>query len=303
MHPLSPQQDKSQPRQPIESRAGASLGPGLPQPQQEGIPVNQLVAFNFESHHVRVVMDKQGEPWFVAADVCAALTINTEQTRRLGEDEKGLRSVQTPGGPQEMTVVNEPGLYVLTFTSRKPEARRFKHWVTHEVLPTLRKTGAYALPAAAPAQPRLAPSSPLQDQVLAHLDVARTLASFIPGLKPELAAACALDAIHRDTGLTMEPHRRGLPAASEPPARLNATQLGQKVGLSARKMNLRLAACGLQRRNEREEWELTDAGQDYAEAVPFSRHGHAAYQLLWRPEVLGVLEDAARSSAITVGLG
>ncbi|WP_338869360.1 Bro-N domain-containing protein [Myxococcus stipitatus] len=265
--------------------------------------MNQLVALNFESHHVRVVMDEQGEPWFVAADVCAALTINTEQTRRLGDDEKGLRTVQTPGGPQEMTVVNEPGLYVLTFTSRKPEARRFKHWVTHEVLPTLRKTGTYSAPGAPSQQSLPALPPPLHIQVLAHLEVARTLASFVPGLKPELAAACALDAIHRDTGLTMEPHRRGLPAASEPPARLNATQLGQKLGLSARKMNLRLEACGLQRRNEREEWELTDAGRDYAEAVPFSRNGHAAYQLLWRPEVLGVLEDAARSSSMTVGLG
>ncbi|WP_426749932.1 BRO-N domain-containing protein [Myxococcus sp. Y35] len=265
--------------------------------------MNQLVAFNFESHHVRVVIDEQGEPWFVAADVCAALTINTEQTRRLGVDEKGLRTVQTPGGPQEMTVVNEPGLYVLTFTSRKPEARRFKHWVTHEVLPTLRRTGSYTAPGAPSPQPPPVLPPPLQAQVLAHLEVARTLASLVPGLKPEMAAACALDAIHTDTGLTMEPHRRGLPAAAEPPARLNATELGQKVRLSARKMNLRLEACGLQRRNEREEWELTDAGRDYAEAVPFSRHGHAAYQILWRPDVLGVLEDAARSSALSVGVG
>lgn len=139
--------------------------------------------------------------------------------------------------------------------------------------------------------------------MLAHLEVARTLASFIPGLKPELAAACALDAIHRDTGLTMEPRRRGLPAAAEPPARLTAAQLGQKVGPFVQTMNLRLEACGLQRRNEHEEWELTDAGREYAEAVPFSRNGHAAYQLLWRPEVLGVLEDVARSSAISVGIG
>ncbi|MCP3104493.1 hypothetical protein LZ198_37085 [Myxococcus sp. K15C18031901] len=265
--------------------------------------MNQLVAFNFESHHVRVVMDEQGQPWFVAADVCGALTLNTEQTRRLGDDEKGLRTVQTPGGPQEMTVVNEPGLYVLTFTSRKPEARRFKHWVTHEVLPTLRKTGNYTAPGASPQQPHLAPSSLLQVQVLAHLEVAKALTTFVPGLKPELAAACALDAIHQDTGLAMEPHRKGLPASAEPPARLNATQLGQKVGLTARKMNLRLEACGLQRRNEREEWELTDTGREYAEAVPFSRHGHSAYQLLWRPEVLGVLENAARSSSMSVDLG
>ena|GEM_PF-3889155 len=165
-----------------------------------------------------------------------------------------------------------------------------------------RKTGSYTAPGATSPQPRLAHVSPLQDLVLAHMEVARTLASFISGLTPELAAARALDAIHTDTGLTMEPHRRGLFAASEPPARLTAAQLGQQVGLSPKKMNLRLEACGLQRQAASGEWELTDAGRDYAEAVPFSRHGHAAYQLLWQPEVLGVLEDAARSSSMTVGL-
>ncbi|WNZ65893.1 Bro-N domain-containing protein [Myxococcus sp. MxC21-1] len=179
----------------------------------------------------------------------------------MGDDEKGLRTVQPPGGPQELTVANESSLYVLTFTSRKPEARRFKHWVTHEVLTTLRTTGSDTAPGAPSPQPIPALPPPLQGQVLAHLEVARTLASFAPGRKAELAAACALDTIHTDTGLTMEPHRRGLPAAAEPPARLNATQLGQKLGLSAREMNLRLEACWLQRRNAREERELTDTGQ------------------------------------------
>ncbi|GEL75604.1 hypothetical protein [Myxococcus virescens] len=177
------------------------------------------------------------------------------------------------------------------------------HPLAHFNFEAHRKTGSHTASGAPSPQPRLAPVSPLQDLVLAHLEVARTLASFIPGLTPELAAARALDAIHTDTGLTMEPHRRGLSAAAEPPARLTATQLGQKVGLSARKMNLRLEACGLQRRNEHEEWELTDAGQDYAEAVPRTLQDHSAYQLLWQPEVLGVLEDAARSSSMTVGLG
>jgi len=177
------------------------------------------------------------------------------------------------------------------------------HPLAHFNFEAHRKAGSHTASGAPSPQPRLAPVSPLQDLVLAHLEVARTLASFIPGLTPELAAAHALDAIHTDTGLTMEPHRRGLSAAPKPPARITAAQLGQKAGLSVHTMNLRLEACGLQRRNEHEEWELTDAGQDYAEAVPRSLQDHSAYQLLWRPEVLGVLEDAARSSSMTVGLG
>ncbi|WP_141620338.1 Bro-N domain-containing protein [Myxococcus sp. AB036A] len=256
----------------------------------------------------RVVTDAHGEHWFVAKDIAESLEYRmaSDLTRVLATDEVRTHDVRTDAGTREMSIISEPGLYRAIFAAKPhshekaEKVERFRRWVTHTVLPSIRKTGSYTTPGAPSPQPR---PSPLQAQVLAHLEVARTLASFIPGLKPELAAACALDAIHRDTGLTMEPHRKGLPAAAEPPARLNATQLGQKVGLSARKMNLRLEACGLQRRNEREEWELTDAGREYAEAVPFSRNGHAAYQLLWRPEVLGVLEDVARSSAISVGLG
>lgn len=118
---------------------------------------NQLPAvFNFVSHTMRVVM-RDGEPWFVAADVCAAIGITTEQTRRLDDDEKGLYSTQTPSGTQEMTVINESGLYSLILGSRKPEAKKFKKWVTSEVLPAIRKTGTYTL--AKPAEP--APASTL----------------------------------------------------------------------------------------------------------------------------------------------
>ena len=85
-----------------------------------------------------------GEPWFVAADVCAALEIDRTQTRRLDDDEKGVCSIHTPGGEQEYQTVNEPGLYSLVLGSRKPEAKVFKRWITHEVIPTIRKHGMYA---------------------------------------------------------------------------------------------------------------------------------------------------------------
>lgn len=89
-----------------------------------------------------------GEPWFVAKDVCEALELDVSQVRRLDDDEKGLRSIQTLGGFQEMVTINEPGLYSLILGSRKPEARAFKRWVTHEILPAIRRTGAYLAPGA-----------------------------------------------------------------------------------------------------------------------------------------------------------
>lgn len=85
------------------------------------------------------------EPWFVAKDVANALGYRTasEMTRRLDEDEKGKRSVYTPGGPQGLIVVSEPGLYVAILGSKIPQAKAFKRWVVHEVLPAIRKTGGY----------------------------------------------------------------------------------------------------------------------------------------------------------------
>ena len=89
-----------------------------------------------------------GEPWFVAADVCRALEIKNSRdvVARLDEDEKGVVLIDTLGGKQEMTTVSESGLYSLVLGSRKPEARAFKRWITHEVIPSIRKTGAYGKP-------------------------------------------------------------------------------------------------------------------------------------------------------------
>ena len=83
---------------------------------------------------------------FVAADVCSALHIGnpSDAVGRLDEDEKGIGIVDTLGGPQEMVVVSESGLYALILRSRKPQACAFRRWVTSEVIPSIRRTGAYS---------------------------------------------------------------------------------------------------------------------------------------------------------------
>lgn len=100
---------------------------------------------NTEFGALRVVKDDQGEPWFVAKDVCNALDLGRQQdsTRYLDSDEKGECLVDTASGKQRMVTVNEPGLYSLIMRSRKPEAKAFQRWVTHEVLPAIRKDGGY----------------------------------------------------------------------------------------------------------------------------------------------------------------
>lgn len=90
-------------------------------------------------------IEQNGEPWFIARDVCECLSIGKyrDAVSRLEEDERGSVEVDTPGGRQGMTAINEYGLYNLILSSRKPEAKEFKRWITHEVIPAIRKTGGY----------------------------------------------------------------------------------------------------------------------------------------------------------------
>lgn len=249
--------------------------------------MNQIVAFDFESHDVRVVLGQDGEPMFVAADLLSTLNLDRKALERLDDDEKGVSSIHTPGGQQEMTVVNESGLFNLVLGSRKPEAKRFKRWVTHEVLPSIRKTGSYAVPGSVAALP-----APTQDRVTAILIIGEAVAK-VPGVKQGIAMAATLTCIQENTGLSVETMRRALPACNDPLAAVNPTKLGEQIGLSARAVNLRLAGLGFQNRNDRDEWELTDAGQAWGEALPYSRNGHSGYQILWRPEVADLLKEAA----------
>jgi prophage antirepressor-like protein len=109
--------------------------------------VNELLkAFDYQGAQIRTVI-RDGEPWFVAKDVCELLELgNIAMTlERLNDDEKGVNTIDTLGGPQSMNIVDESGLYRLIFTSRKEEAELFRRWVAHEVLPAIRKTGSYFL--------------------------------------------------------------------------------------------------------------------------------------------------------------
>lgn len=105
-----------------------------------------------ENEEFRVI-DRDGDPWFIANEVCARLGIGNaaQATARLDTDEKGIITNDTLGGSQRLRVVNESGLYSLIMTSRKPQAKRFKKWVTSQVLPEIRKTGSFAGSARTPA--------------------------------------------------------------------------------------------------------------------------------------------------------
>lgn len=108
----------------------------------------EIVPQVFESSEfgkLRVTQDENGEPWFVASDIAKALGYRDAEkmTRRLDDDEKDTRSVGTPGGEQQMTVITEAGMYSAILGSKVEGAKRFKRWVTHEVLPAIRRDGGY----------------------------------------------------------------------------------------------------------------------------------------------------------------
>nr|MDH3107512.1 phage antirepressor KilAC domain-containing protein [Bacillus altitudinis] len=97
--------------------------------------------FNYQDQEVRTVI-QDGQPWFVAKDVCEILGIKnaTQAVSKLDIDERSMLNIGRQGNTN---IVNEPGLYTLILGSRKPEAKQFKRWITHEVIPTIRKTGGY----------------------------------------------------------------------------------------------------------------------------------------------------------------
>ena len=127
--------------------------------------MNDLQIFTYQQNAVRTV-ERDGEPWFVLKDVCDVLGISKyrDVSERLDTDEREPVKVDTPGGPQMMTAVNESGLYSVILRSDKPEAKPFRKWVTSEVIPAIRRHGSYSRKPLTPAEQLLAQANVLVEQ-------------------------------------------------------------------------------------------------------------------------------------------
>lgn len=176
---------------------------------------NALAVFEFQSNQLRtVVID--GRPWFVAADACAVLEIGRthDAVRGLDEDEKGTETIRTPGGDQAVTIINEPGLYSLILRSRKPQAKAFKRWITHDVIPALRQTGTYSLPAQRELSRRELAQMVIEAEDRADAEAQRAdAAEAVAAEKAEQLAiaapkAATLDAIEAGDGMTTKAYRK-----------------------------------------------------------------------------------------------
>jgi len=251
------------------------------------IQMNAITPFQFESHSVRVVTDEKGDPWFTAADVCAALEMgNARQALESHVDPEDVQKLDTltAGGKQSVNHINESGIYALILGSTKPEAKRFKRWVTSEVLPTLRKTGTYSVPTSAPALP----GSPqaVEEAFACGLRIAK-LCGFEGNHALLSADRCSREFTGRSALQVI-----GATLLADPRGRIyTPTDLGKMLDppQSARKVNLTLAAAGMQAPDVRGAWVPTPTAEGLFEWLDTGkRHsdGTPVKQLKWFDGVL-----------------
>ncbi len=194
--------------------------------------MSNVVPFQFDEHEIRVIRDEHGEPWFVARDVCEALEIGntSDALRRLDDDEVGSTEVTDSLGRKQVTsIVNEPGLYSLIMSSRKSEAQKFKRWITHEVLPSLRRTGIYALSGGFDQCHHL----PFSPSVVSNTFRSFAAIARAAGFKGHQIALCANSASRKLMGvdcLALMGATRILTGIDVP--HFTASELGERIGLT-----------------------------------------------------------------------
>jgi hypothetical protein len=230
---------------------------------------DELQVWNYNAHEIRTVT-REGEPWFVAQDVCAILGLGdtSKAVQNLEDAEKGTTSVPTLGGVQSMTIVNESGMYALVFKSRKVEAKAFRLWVTGTVLPQIRKTGSYSLPSS------------------------KNVYGILRGLVDDLERQ---DQQIAAVSQRVDKIAQGIPALPVPESAafeyVTPTQIGRMFSprMSGIETNLRLQFAGLQYRVGGE-WVPSDKGKDYVKTLPVQlENGKCVYQLHWQRRVFDMI--------------
>jgi len=223
--------------------------------------MSNIIPFSYQEKEIRIIEDQDGTPWWVAKDVCEVLGFKNYRdalSYHLDDDEKGVVSADTPGGKQELLTINESGLYTLILKSTKPVARPFRKWVTSEVLPSIRKTGSYAMPYHEPET-----LIPVSKEFKAAVAIAKAA-----GLKGNQATLCANNAVRRITGVNLLEIIDATHLICEKQEQhLTATQLGKILGLTAQKTNKLLESKGVIEsfRDEKNKlkWKPTVKGEQY----------------------------------------
>lgn len=258
---------------------------------------NALQVFNFEKRDVRVVM-KKGEPWWVAKDVCEVLELSnpSEALKGLDDDERGSLRISEgtspAGGNPNMNIISESGLYTLIMRSNKPEAKRFRKWVTSEVLPALRKTGSYSIKKDPDEERKLeiARQRIALQEKNANARLAKIMQRMVEHPAYELTTESKRILAHEITHLTTgREHLEMLPDAET--RYYSAKQIGDEAGVSNRRVMKAAREMGLVapegQSNDYGRWKMTKS--------PYSPHecSQWGFSEAGRQKVLEALQDAA----------
>ena len=242
---------------------------------------NQLQVFNNEEFGEIRTAGTADNPLFCLADVCKALELDASQVMKRLED--GVFSIHPIidklGRTQNANFVNEDGLYDVILDSRKPEAKKFRKWITAEVLPSIRKTGAYMTPRVDEVKP---------SQMVMEIGAMSTALQNTFGVQKGISLLKATDAISNYYNFDLTPLKELVPPAEHELGTLTPTDIGKQIGVPARKVNENLINAGLQVKDGKG-YRLTDEGKKYAEAMPYTRNGHSGYQIKWMPKTITFL--------------
>lgn len=247
------------------------------------------IVFQFQSQSVRTITI-EGNPWFVAKDVCDVLSLTNPSMAlsNLDDDERAKFNLGRQG---DTNIINESGLYSLILTSRKPEAKAFKKWVTSEVLPSIRKTGSYSKPDSRNALQMFLPREEHQGEIDIQFYIAEQLVERV-GVKKGMAFAVACGNIQASTGRNMEAFRLLLPPA-EKACVLNQTELGKLLGVSSHEIGKRLRKHGLMEVINSERV-LTEKGHQFGDMFYYSNAetGHTGCEPRWSESVLELIRES-----------
>ena len=272
-----------------------------------------LVPYPFEGHRIRVSTDEHGEAWFAAADVAIALGQHpiARALADLPEEEHCLHSQEGSGSEgRTLALISEDGLFRLLLGSDSRAAWRMRRWLTHDLLPAIQRSHHHAAPQEekpVEAIRRQTAAAVLReaDEIIELTGVshAQALLSALEriqanGAAPKVAlqGACSLPR-HAIRGQLEQLERsprpnppQRLPSARPAVAWLTADQVADRLDRTLRGTNQRLAASGLQIRNDEDDWQLTEAGRDWGIALPLCSRGERRQRILWDPAVVTLLE-------------
>lgn len=255
--------------------------------------MDAVTVFNFQDQHeVRTVV-RDGEPWFVAKDICEILELTnpTVAIESLDDDERSKYSLGRQG---EVNIVNESGLYALVFKSRKPEAKAFRKWVTSDVLPTIRKTGWYEM--------QQVSQQPVPAEIAEREFLVLKRMAELFGLTHNRALISANIALRKRTGIDFQAELDVKLIAEDNSNYLLATEIGERLHMgtgrkAARHANLLLAEEGFQFKNERNEWRPTEKGRAYAVILDTGKAHHdgsMVQQLRWKESIVSMLQSCVK---------